>query len=108
MSIDITPAANAVLKPLKAQLTKELRVDAKRAKWPANLVKTLSISIKSSMIYVQYPNDLAEQIEDLEYGNKGQTPKPVIRFFMDRHADTVSNALVEASLNLLESKGVIP
>lgn len=100
-------AANS-LKTLQLALTMELQADALSAGWPKTYASQLSVRVDKSNIYIDYPENLAQDIEDLEYGSKDQPPTPVLRLFVDRHSDDFQNVFAESSINHLFDSGVLP
>jgi hypothetical protein len=100
-------AANS-LKALQSSLTKELQSDALSAGWPKMYANSLSVRINKSNIYIDYSEQLAQDIEDLEYGSESQPPKPILRLFIDRHSEDFQNIFAESSVNYLFDSGVLP
>ncbi|CAB4128244.1 hypothetical protein UFOVP225_16 [uncultured Caudovirales phage] len=91
------------LKSAQAPLTKELRAAAASAGWPGKLANSLTVRIDKSSIYADYPEKLSAEIEDLEYGNGTEPPKPVIRLFLDRQSQKLQDLFAEAALDHLIS-----
>ena len=96
------------LKSLQSSLTKELQSDAMSAGWPSTYSKALSVRINESNVYIDYPANLVQEIEDLEYGTESQPPKPILRMFIDRHSDDFQSIFAESSVNYLFDSGVLP
>ena len=108
MNIDISPIASKSLIKIQNELTNLLRVDAVLALWPKNIASKLKVVITKSEIIITYPNNLAQQVEDLEYGSKETTPLPVFRRFIAKHGNVISNNIADSTLNFLVDEGIIP
>jgi hypothetical protein len=65
-----------------AELTEELRDEATKAGWPTIVVIQLEVVIKDDEFDIDYPAEVSEQIEILEYGTETTPPNPVLRTFM--------------------------
>lgn len=89
------------------QLTEELRATAKNSGWPQSVINALSITFDGSDIIVDYPKQLSQIVDNLEYGNGSDLPNSVIRAFIYRSGDTVRSVLANRSVNnLFELEGV--
>jgi hypothetical protein len=64
-------------------LNQKLQKYASDAGWPENIVNELYIDFINGTGEVEYPEEYAKQIEDLEYGTPGQPPKPFLRVFKE-------------------------
>jgi hypothetical protein len=89
-------------------LTELLKVDAKNAGWPNNIIKQLKVSVKDLKITVHYPESYTTQIEDLEYGNGSDSPQPVFRKFIAKNMNLITKDLADSSLDYLFEKGALP
>jgi hypothetical protein len=89
-------------------LTDLLKVSAKNAGWPNNVVKQLKVSFKDLKITVYYPETYTQQIDDLEYGNGTDSPQPVFRQFVAKNMDLITKDLSNSSLDYLFEQGVLP
>ena len=89
-------------------LTDLLKVSAKNAGWPNNVVKQLKVSFKDLQITVYYPETYAQQIDDLEYGNGTDSPQPVFRQFVAKNMNLITKDLSDSSLDYLFEQGVLP
>jgi len=67
------------------RLTPDFRQAALNAGWPSQLVMQMTVEEQDGDLYVQYPDSIASEIEDLEYGNQNTPPNAVIRPFMLDH-----------------------
>jgi hypothetical protein len=89
------------------QLTEELKATAKTSGWPKSAIDALSVSFDGSSLSVDYPPQLKNMIEDLEYGNGSNFPNSVIRSFIYRSGPTVNSVLANRSIsNLFEAEGI--
>ena len=79
---------------LTSELTPKLRKMAHRSGWPAEVISKLEVrSDGSGGLYVYYPEDIAERVEDLEYGNLNALPNSVIRSFIYRTSSMMDEVL---------------
>jgi hypothetical protein len=106
MTVDISVSTD--LDVLAADLTAMLQKDAINMGWPRQYASALTVSAEGTQIVVGYPEEYEEQINDLEYGAEDTTPIPVLRRFLDKNQEYVSNHLAEASLNYLFDFGILP
>lgn len=77
-----------------AQATVGLRKHALAHGWPTHLAQRLSVSHEDGRVAIAYPDHLADEILDLEYGTEDTPPSPVLRTFnnrMDEHADLATH-----------------
>ncbi len=89
------------------QLTEELKATAKTSGWPNAVIESLSVTFDGSNIIVDYPKQLSQIVDNLEYGNGSNLPNSVIRAFIYRSGDTVKDVLSNRAVgNLLELEGV--
>lgn len=63
-------------------LTDELQSLAIASNWPARVIKQITVSFDGASLYIDYPDDIAQEIQDLEYGKTGQVPNSVLRSFV--------------------------
>ena len=52
-------------------------------------------------ITVDYDENYASIIEDLEYGTEESAPRPILRNFLDKHSDAIEGELVDLALGFL-------
>lgn len=57
------------------------------AGWPAEIMAVLRVEVTDDGYGVSYPNEVKEQVHDLEYGYLSVPPRPAIRKFMERAAE---------------------
>ena len=82
---------------------------ANGALWPSNLIAALTVeSNEEGELQVTYPEELAEAIENLEYGDINSLPNPVIRPFIYRSQGQVSKVIEHESVGaLMEMVGLV-
>ena len=100
----LTKSAKTLNKPL----TQALRKDALSAGWPVALTKQLRVVITNTSMDVEYPENLASRVEDLEYGDGVTPPSPVFRKFAKANKIKIENALVDTSIDYLFDEGILP
>jgi len=93
----VTDAAH-FLKPMLQENLQEL---AETAGWPENVVKSLSIDFDGNSLSVKYPDEMSEEIDDLEYGKTFGLPNSVIRPFIYRSDSYIKEVLVSRTLDLI-------
>lgn len=82
LSADTKEFASDIAESDLTLLTKELRARARSAQWPEYITNSLEVTSNEGRVYVSYPDDFKSQIDDLEYGNLSNLPKPVLRSFV--------------------------
>ena len=108
MNVEFVAYSKTALKGINSELTELLKLDAKNAGWPNNIVKQLKISVENLKVVVYYPEMYTQQIDDLEYGNGQDSPQPVFRRFIAKNMNFISKDLADSSLNYLVEQGLIP
>jgi len=108
MTANFVTYSKTSLKGINKELTELLKVDAKNAGWPNNIVKQLKAVVEDLKIVVYYPEMYAQQVDDLEYGNGTDSPQPVFRRFMAKNSNLLSADFADSSLNYLAEQGIIP
>jgi hypothetical protein len=96
------------LRKYESQLTTTVRQDAAASNWPSELASKLSIKVTKSGILIEYPDDLATEVEDVEYGTYTSSPAPIMRKFIDKHTTELANAITEWTFDYLFEVGVLP
>ena len=105
---ELLPSIVKASKTLDKPLTQALRKDAISAGWPVALTKKLRVVMTDSSMDVEYPEDIATRIEDLEYGDGDAPPMPVFRKFAKANKTKIENALVDTSIDYLFDEGILP
>lgn len=108
MAANLKDMAIKQLKAMAPKFTLMLRKDAVAAGWPAKCVNKLTVVVTSDGITIEYPEDLAEEIEDLEYGTYTTSPSPVMRSFIERHTEELGTELANSTIEYLLATDVIP
>lgn len=84
-------------------LKENLRSFAMSAGWPIDVVDALDIAYDRGILHVTCPDDIADAVEDLEYGSETSSPNAVLRPFADRAdkylADVVGGKSIDYILN---------
>lgn len=87
-------------------LNSRLKAFALAAGWPESIVNSMSIEFEGGEIFINYPEALSDEIDDLEYGKPFTLPNPVIRPFIERNsslvADVMAGTTVDRILELQE------
>jgi len=68
-----------------SEFTPLLQDTAIKAGWPPYIVNEMSVAELDGELYVDYPEELTEKINDLEYGTATSSPNAVLRVFISRH-----------------------
>lgn len=103
--IDFTQGATS---SLSEPLTKALRAAAAAAGWDSMVVQQLSVIATDTGISVDYPESIADVVEDLEYGTIDRPPLPVFRTFLTKNQDMIGNSIEESVVDNLFDGGVFP
>lgn len=88
-------------------LKKDLNKRANAAKWPEGVVPFLDVDMVDGSIVITYPQELQEQIEDLEYGKTSMFPNPVLRPFVNSASIKLQWAVEAAFVHYIERTGGI-
>ena len=94
-------AASDAAQLLQPLLETKLKEAASTAGWPENIVRALTVDFDGSNLLVKYPDELASDIDDLEYGKPYGLPNPVIRPFIYDSENYVKEVLVSRTLDLI-------
>lgn len=97
--------ANKALLDAAKRLTPEFRSTALLSGWPYDIVSQITIEERDGDLFVQYPDEIASRVEDLEYGTQKSAPNAVIRVFMDSHAGPTNDIFDSAFENVISSLG---
>lgn len=98
---DVETASSDAAFNLIPQLESALAVAADAAGWPDNVIAQLSVSYDDGKLTLAYPDSIAKQINDLEYGANGEPPRALIRSFTYRSESAISKVLANNTLDLL-------
>jgi hypothetical protein len=83
------------------QLELLLSIMADASGWPDEVVAQLTVSYDEGILSLTYPDSIAQQIDDLEYGADGNPPRSLIRNFTRRAEELIQKALANNTLDLL-------
>jgi hypothetical protein len=108
MSVEFMAYSKEALSGINKDLTELLKVDAKTAGWPNNIIRQLKVAVKDLKIVVYYPESYTTQIDDLEYGNGADSPRPIFRRFVTKNMNFIGKDLADSSLNYLFEEGILP
>lgn len=108
MSVDLSSSATKSLKKHERAFTAKIREEALAAGWPRSAATKLRVEFAKNDVLVAYPDELAQVIEDLEYGDGTMSPKPVFRKFFDKNRIALADSLAEVSIDYLFDKEVLP
>jgi hypothetical protein len=66
---------------------------AQDSNWPEYIIKSLSVQYDGESLILTYPPELAEEIDNLEYGTLNTLPNAVIRPFLARSPAIIEEVL---------------
>ena len=107
MNQAIQNAAIDVAKKAAEYLTPKLRDAATAANWPSDVVISLTVKSDKGALYIDYPETFEERINNLEYGEVGQSPNAVFRPFFARYSEHLEELMSDAVVNILAEVGAI-
>lgn len=98
-------AASQLVMPL----TNLLRALAASSGWPIEVIQELHIAVSDDhVVSVDYPEELANVIEDLEYGVFGGIPNAVIRPFISRTPAYIQDILEKIAVSrMMKDMGIL-
>jgi len=86
--------AKEIAESLAPVFTQEFRVIAKASGWPTHLINAIQVvAHPDTSIALEYPGELKQEIEDLEYGPEFGVANTAIRAFMYRCEATLQSYL---------------
>ena len=86
---------------LRPVLEENLKKFAQTAGWPPNIVNSLSIDFNGDDLLVKYPDEMSDEIDDLEYGKPYSVPKAAIRPFIYDSEAYIKDVLATHALGLI-------
>ena len=98
---DVETASSDAAFNLIPQLESLLAVAADAAGWPDDVIAQLSISYDDGKLTLTYPESIAKQVDDLEYGANGNPPRSLIGNFTRRSEEAIRKVLANNTLDLL-------
>ena len=98
---DLQFAATDAAHFLKPILQDNLIEAATTAGWPEHIVRSLTVDFNGESLLVKYPEELVQEIDDLEYGKPFGLPNPVIRSFVYNSEPYIREVLVCRTLDLI-------
>lgn len=98
-SVNIDSLSSQTASELVAPLTNQLRNIAFASGWPVELIQALTVEIDDThTLYVNYPDEAKEAVENMEYGDINGLPNAVIRPFILRAPALVEETLRKSAL----------
>jgi hypothetical protein len=86
--------AHQIADSLSPVFTQEFQSIAKASGWPTHLINAIQVVVHpDTSIALEYPNELQQEIEDLEYGPEFGVANTAIRAFMYRCEATLQSYL---------------
>ena len=79
-------------------LNASLKAYAAAAGWPEKVVSSMDVAFDSGEIYINYPDSVADEIDDLEYGKPFGLPNPVIRPFIERNKTVIFDEIAATTV----------
>lgn len=86
---------------LQPILQSNLQDYVQEAGWPPHLISAVTVDFDGSNLSVKYPDELANEVDDLEYGKPYSVPKPAIRPFIYNSEAYIKDMLAENVIALL-------
>lgn len=96
---ELNSLALDVAKRVIPGLNASLKTYASSAGWPEKVVAAMYVEFDGGDIFINYPENLADEIDDLEYGKPFGLPNPVIRPFIERNKSVVVDVLANITLD---------
>lgn len=97
----------AALEAITGDLTTRFYRHAIEAGWPSNIVKSVSVVYDNASVGFDYPANLEEIIDGLEFGSHDQPPSPAMRTFKNRVGEDIYDAMEDAVCNFLYDNEVL-
>lgn len=82
-------------------LQEKLRELAETSGWPTNVVNALVVDFDGNNLSIKYPDEMSDEIDDLEYGKPFGLPNSVIRSFVYNSEPYIKEVLVSRTLDLI-------
>ena len=103
--MNINDVSNKALVQAAERLTPQFRQQALDAGWPSQIVMQMTVEEQDGDLYINYPPDIASQVDDLEYGSSTTPPNAVIRIFMADHTDGTNDIFESAFEDIASGLG---
>lgn len=88
-------------------LSQHLRKHALDSGWPSRLAMSLGVNHRDGHYVTSYPEHLADDVLDLEYGTPGSPPSPAIRQFHNRAEKIAGGMHTDEALLYLDEMGIL-
>lgn len=69
--------------------------------WPDDVIAQLAVSYEDGKLNITHPESMSKQVDDLQYGAKGNPPRPLINNFIRRAESAIQKSLANNTLDLL-------
>lgn len=103
----VDPTVSDAAYYLLPTLNKEFKAMAQAATWPKEVIDQMEIQFDGEEIYISYPDGIAKQVVNLEYGNGSDRPNSVIRSFIYRVDPMIKRAIGSRLIeNVIDDEGV--
>lgn len=87
---------------LLKELTFKLRDTARTSNWPERITNLLSVTVTNGNVAVSYPDEIASEVDYLEFGDLNDLPNAVLRPFSAR----ISN-YIDASVGAVMANNML-
>lgn len=98
---NLQAATSEAANTLQPMLEDRLKGLAKAASWPEKVISALTVDFDGSNLIIKYPDNMAEEIDDLEYGKPYGLPNPVFYPFITRNQDLIQDVLALNTLDFI-------
>lgn len=85
--------------------TPELNAMARYSEWPIEAAYDMQVNYVEGSLDLQYSEEMAQDIDNLEYGDINSLPKSVIRPFLYRAYPKIEQAYRDYALDILFVEG---
>jgi hypothetical protein len=79
--------SNKALKEAAKNLTPQFQKEAINAGWTSDVVMQMTVEEQNGDLYINYPQEIAQKVDELEYGTPTSPPNPAIRKFMSSYSE---------------------
>jgi hypothetical protein len=103
--MNINDISTKALLQAAERLTPEFRQEALNAGWPAQIVMQMTVEEQEGDLYISYPPNIADQVDDLEYGTLSTPPNAIIRIFIADHTEGTNDIFESAFEDIVSRLG---
>jgi hypothetical protein len=90
-----------------SEFTPILKDTAIKAGWPPYIVNEMVVKEEDGELYIDYPLELTDKINDIEYGTQNSAPNSVLRLFLSRHQSKSDEFSDNVYVDALEAMGAL-